>query len=186
MKCGVLHQIYSKLMGWPLMPTSEPLKERNKDPASDPSLPPLPKGGGAYRPEKMVRTDPSARTLDAFLSNPLKAAAVNGEDLELEPAWTGMPGTHGDAWDAQGQLSSISGNVLEYLGGRFRSISCNLSTHACGLINPCVDGCGWPASDLFSLEPPSSHQDRCPGGEVEAVQVQGWQRPSAETLRRSW
>ncbi len=35
-----------------------------------------------YRPEKLVRTDHKTQTLDAFLSNPLKRAAVGGEEGE--------------------------------------------------------------------------------------------------------
>lgn len=38
-----------------------------------------PSGSAAYRPEKMVRTDPASRSIESYLSNPLKAAAVSGE-----------------------------------------------------------------------------------------------------------
>ena len=70
---------------------SEPLRERNCDPSNAASSAvPRPAGPGssaapsssanASRPDKMVRTDPSARSIESYLSHPvLKAAAVRGE-----------------------------------------------------------------------------------------------------------
>ncbi len=33
-----------------------------------------------YRPDKLVRTDPASRSIESYLSNPYKTAAVQGEE----------------------------------------------------------------------------------------------------------
>lgn len=57
---------------------TESVKERKGDSGSGSPHAAARPQSQPYRPDKLVRVDPSAQSLEAYLSNPYKAAAVGG------------------------------------------------------------------------------------------------------------